>query len=101
MRFAVGHVELEEAHNLFTSRLFLHHHQTFHTFLKEISYRHSQMDKALPAESPAKGCMAIRHPAIVCEIKVRLGTLVVLVDRTECSAALASGNGCRWTASAI
>ncbi|KAL7541228.1 hypothetical protein ACHAXR_012211 [Thalassiosira sp. AJA248-18] len=42
----------------------------FHTFLKEVAHRHSQLDKALPAESPAKSCMAIRHPAFTCEIKM-------------------------------
>ena len=43
---------------------------TFHTFLKEIAHRHNQLNKALPAESPAKDCLAIRHPAVACEIKV-------------------------------
>ena len=42
----------------------------FHTFLKEIAHRHSQMEKVLPAESPAKSCLAIKHPAIACEIKM-------------------------------
>lgn len=43
---------------------------TFHTFLKEIAHRHSQLEKALPAESPAKSCLAIKHPAFACEIKM-------------------------------
>ena len=43
---------------------------TFHTFLKEVAHRHGQLDKALPADSPAKSCLAIRHPAFACEIKV-------------------------------
>lgn len=43
---------------------------TFHTFLKEIGHRHGQLDRALPADSPAKSCLAIRHPAFAVEIKV-------------------------------
>ena len=43
---------------------------SFQTFLKEIAHRHSHLDKALPAESPAKSCLAIKHPAFACEIKV-------------------------------
>jgi hypothetical protein len=43
---------------------------SFHTFLQELAQRHDQLDKALPAESPAKSCLAIKHPAFTCEIKV-------------------------------
>jgi hypothetical protein len=56
---------------------------SFQTFLKEIALRHSQLDKALPADSPAKSCLAIKHPAFACEIKVSLAlifTAALLVD---------------------
>ncbi|KAL7548623.1 hypothetical protein ACHAWF_011897 [Thalassiosira exigua] len=43
---------------------------SFRTFLKDVAHRHGQLDKVLPAESPAKSCMAIKHPAFTCEIKM-------------------------------
>lgn len=42
----------------------------FDTFLREVAHRHGQLDKVLPADSPAKGCLAIKHPAFACEIKM-------------------------------
>ena len=43
---------------------------SFQTFLQELAQRHDQLDKALPVESSAKSCLAIKHPAFTCEIKV-------------------------------
>ena len=42
----------------------------FDTFLREVAYRHAQLDGALPRESTAKSCLAIRHPAFLCDIKM-------------------------------
>ena len=42
----------------------------FDTFLKEVAYPHGQLDKALPEDSPAKSCLAIKHPAFLCEVKM-------------------------------
>ena len=42
----------------------------FDTFLKEVAHRHNQLDKTLPSDSAAKSCLAIRHPAFACEVKM-------------------------------
>jgi len=52
---------------------------SFQTFLQELAQRHDQLDKALPAESPAKSCLAIKHPAFTCEIKVSCRLLSHLI----------------------
>ena len=43
---------------------------SFDTFLKEVADRHHKLDDILPDEAPAKSCLAIRHPAFACEIKM-------------------------------
>jgi len=43
---------------------------TCDTFMKDITTRHAKLDKALPADSHAKGCLAIQHPTFICEIKM-------------------------------
>ena len=53
----------------------------FDTFLKEVAHRHNQLDKALPSDSPAKSCLAIRHPAFLSEIKMDGERMMVHIKR--------------------
>mmetsp|Transcript_7253 Transcript_7253/g.11900 ORF Transcript_7253/g.11900 Transcript_7253/m.11900 type:complete len:1401 (+) Transcript_7253:1066-5268(+) len=43
---------------------------SFETFLTEVADRHHKLDNILPDEASSKSCLAIRHPAFACEIKM-------------------------------
>jgi len=56
---------------------------SFDTFLKEVADRHHKLDNILPAEAPSKSCLAIRHPAFACEIKMDGERDLVHIKRGE------------------
>ena len=56
---------------------------SFDTFLKEVADRHHKLDNILPDEAPSKSCLAIRHPAFACEIKMDGERHLVHIKRGE------------------
>jgi len=54
---------------------------SFETFLYEVAQRHHQLDKILPKQSKAKGCLAITHPPFCAEVKMDGERHLVHVNR--------------------
>lgn len=61
----------------------LSHRTSFERYLKDIAYRHNELDKVLPANSPAKSSLALKHPAFICEIKMDGERMLVHIKRGE------------------
>lgn len=54
---------------------------SFDGFLRDIALRHHNLDKVLLEGSPAKGCLALQHPALAVEIKMDGERQIVHISR--------------------
>lgn len=61
----------------------LSHRTSFESYLKDIAHRHHELDKVLPATSPAKSSLALKHPAFACEIKMDGERMLVHIKRGQ------------------